>query len=141
MVRFLILFLAAATFYGCGNDETGADASETAEAYPADLQRMQGQWQAVSTNVFCMCEAIIVGPTIRLRYQLTPDSSVLKRNVSIRNVDEARKMLVMYDGLGAWTYDLRPADGAEGLELRFFDEINREWAQVLLIKVAVDGVQ
>jgi hypothetical protein len=135
MFRLLALLGMALFFCGCGKE--AAAPVETEEVLTGDLQRMQGSWCAVSTNQFSLCEVNIDGPTIRLRYQLSADQPVLKRNVSIQYVDEMRKMLVMYNGLGGWTYDLTEVEGVDHLELRFFDEINHDWAVVSLVKSSV----
>lgn len=129
-----VLFAAMAVLLGCGNGGKMVAAPEMDDSLPKDLQRMQGVWQVASMNQCAMCDVNIDGLTIRLKYQSAPTEPLLKRNVSIKSVDEERKMLLMHNDLGGWSYHLLQNNGQEQLDLHFFNTSRKAWEQVYLIK-------
>ena len=103
---------------GC-SEQPGADA----DPYPdmsTQLRTLQGSWEDINTNDSVECTAVFQGYTIRVRYQATPEASTQKQNASIERLDEARNLILINGGSGAWPYDYFKDNGTENLRLEFF---------------------
>lgn len=118
-----ILFTVVATclnliFSGCSEQpETEAD------PYPemsSGLRALQGTWVDINTNDAVECTAIFQGFTIRIRYQAGPEELTQKQNAAIDRLDEARNLVLINGGTGAWPYTYLQDNGTENLQLEFF---------------------
>lgn len=119
-----------------GCSESIIDEPEPDTALQGDLAMMQGVWESVSTNA---CGMTVDGITIRLRYEDTPGSPMLRQNARIQRVDEQRKLLIINGGVGAWPYFYGIQDGEEHLEVEFFIQQNQEWKQLHLRRIQKKG--
>lgn len=127
--RLLRPVLAAAFVLLCGCDTQDAAKSEPGKdtALPRDLQKLQGTWTTVSTNAWAVCSVVFSDYTIRLKCQKAGGADVLKRNVSIKAIDEQNKTLLMYTDSAAWRYDLRERGDGTRLGLGFYNGNPGAW--------------
>ncbi|MCF7816808.1 MAG: hypothetical protein K9M54_02900 [Kiritimatiellales bacterium] len=111
---------------GCSDQAAKEVAADI--ALPKDLAMMQGTWTSVATNG-CggNCGATIEGYTIRVRYQETSDSPLVREGAIVDHLDEQKKLLIINNGYGAWRYALGTADGQERLDLEFFSQHHLDW--------------
>jgi hypothetical protein len=130
----LIIFAAVACailmLTGCWKSET-----EAVDPYPeisGDLRIMQGSWVALDTNGCINCGALIDGYTIRMRFQDSPDTPLVKQNASIARLDEQRKLILLNSGYAAWPYYIGKEDGHDHLELEFYNQTGKDWIRLHL---------
>lgn len=96
---------------------------EAVDPYPdmsTELRAMQGSWTDVNTNDSVDCSVIVQGYTIRVRYQAAPEEPVKKQNASIERLDEARNLILVNGGSGAWPYEYLKNNGTETLKLEYY---------------------
>jgi len=117
---------------GCGRPQADqGSASEADLDLPADLRAMQGEWSAIETNEHAACSINIAGYTIRMCYQKAVDDPLLKTNISIMEIDQQKKILVMHNNEGAWTYNLQEEHEAY-LFIEFFSAATHKWVHVCM---------
>lgn len=85
-----------------------------------ELRTLQGSWVDINTNDSVECTVVFQGYTIRVRYQAAPEAVTQKQNASIDRLDEARNLILINGGSGAWPYDYLKDNGTENLQLEFF---------------------
>jgi hypothetical protein len=116
------------------------DAPEPDADLPTGLGLMQGAWEFISTNGFAdHCRAIIDGYNIRLRYQDSPDSPLVRQSTVIDSINEQQQVLMVNEGIGAGPYFYGTKDGLEHLELEFFSQYHKEWRRVRMRRSLADG--
>jgi hypothetical protein len=116
---------------GCSDkaEQQESEGSELSEV----LSRMQGSWEAASTNGCTEnCGAVVQGDTLRIRYQGSPESAMERHSVRIDRIDEQAKVLIINDGVGAWPYFYGIQDGQEYLEIEFYSRLEQAWHRLRL---------
>ena len=120
-ITAILVMILTITILGC-SDSAESQQPDT-QNIPEVLVQMQGSWVAVSTNGCTLkCGVNIDGNSIRVRYQESPDSSMVRVSVVVERVDEQKQLLIFNAGTGAWRYSLGTDDGLEHLELEFFSK-------------------
>lgn len=137
-VSVAVGLIVVLTCMGCSDH--AADEPEPDGTLPKTLGLMQGSWEPVSTNVSTdNCGVIIEGYSIRLRYQDSPDSPMIRQSAVIDHIDEQRKILMVNGGISAWPYFYGTKDGLEHLELEFFSQYHKEWRRVRMRRSMAGG--
>lgn len=119
-------------FSGCSD---GREPQESeAQNLPKVLAQMQGSWVAVSTNGCTInCGVDFDGYSVRVRYQESPDSSMVRTSALVERVDEQKQLLIINGGVGAWEYSIGTEEGLEYLELEFYSRNSDEnWRRMYL---------
>jgi hypothetical protein len=126
-LAFVLVFISM----GCSRDDLPDE--DTGVELPAELGLMQGSWKASSANGCTEdCNVVIDGYTIRIRYQETPDSTVVRQSVVVDRLDEQKKLLLLNGGKGAWNYLYGITNGQEHLELNLFSRHHMKWKKLYL---------
>lgn len=120
---------------GCGSESMQhSQPNASVERLPADLLRMQGKWSADADCPGRECEVVFSGYKIRIRYAVSEDVPLLKRNACIKKVDGELHAMLVYGDDAPWYYHLDRRDGMEILRLRFYNAIDHEWVHVNLAR-------
>ena len=121
---------------GC-SDRT---ANEPDAGLPGVLGKMQGTWESVTTNGCTdLCGVVVNEYSIRLRYQDSPGSPLVRQSTVIDSINEQRQVLIVNEGIGAWPYFYGTKDGLEHLDLEFFSQYHKEWRRVRMRRFLADG--
>lgn len=126
---FGIFLCLQAVFTGCSGNAD--DEQVSGSDLPSELQGLQGDWSSPATNESHSCHATFSGFTLRLNYK-EGEGDLFKKNVSFKEIDQQRDLLIMYDDAGAWSYKLHEKDAGQELELEFYSETHAAWVEVCL---------
>lgn len=127
-----LVTIFAVAIWGCS--DSGNSQQSEVQSLPEALGRIQGVWEAVSTNGCTPnCGVNIDGYSVRVRFQEFPDSVMVRESALVERVDEQKEILIINGGSGAWDYSISVEDGLEYLELEFFSHsLDGNWRRMYL---------
>ncbi|VGO19980.1 hypothetical protein SCARR_02040 [Pontiella sulfatireligans] len=124
---------ALALAVGCSDVPQAGSARPQAEVLPADLRLLQGNWHCVDRE----CKAYFEGYKMQLSYGSPSAPYVHKRNACIQSVDMELSRMKLYHDDRPLFYEVGRGRGAKWLELRFYNDYDRVWEQVRLVRPGV----
>lgn len=124
---------------GC-SEKDGSDMKVESDL-PANLALVQGTWSCGCTSTNGLnCQITIDDYTIRLRYQESTESPVVRESSGIDHIDEDLQAFVLSGDSGAWPYEHGYSDdGMEYMELEFFSQGQAAWKRLRLLRIENEG--